>query len=149
MAWDTGAWPDTASEPPSQKSFRTSTMISARIGPTVSSGPGRCAGNEQGSGRLRESQVLESRRPLPARHPAGRPGGLRPRARGRLRRRTARGQARRTLCRVTAIDRDTWMIALARAQAQTRAAERVTFVEADFLAHPLAASTPAEQSPSP
>ncbi len=33
------------------------------------------------------------------------------------------------------------MIALARAQAQMRAAERVTFVEADFLAHPLAASS--------
>ena len=41
MARATAAPPATASEPPSQKSFWTSTMMSARMGPTVSSGPGR------------------------------------------------------------------------------------------------------------
>src|SRR5215472_1579849 len=59
----TAAPPATASEPPSQKSFCTSTMISARISPTVSSGPGR----HDGPGRL-----LEPQRPLPAVHPGGR-----------------------------------------------------------------------------
>src|ERR1700730_10008641 len=41
IARATAAPPATASEPPSQKSFWTSTMMSARMGPTVSSRPGR------------------------------------------------------------------------------------------------------------
>src|SRR5438477_5192535 len=47
----TAAPPATASEPPSQKSFWTSTMMSARMGPTVSSGPERhdAGGNDPGS----------------------------------------------------------------------------------------------------
>src|SRR5208282_4184987 len=39
MARATAAPPVTASEPPSQKSFCTSTMISARIGPPYPEGP--------------------------------------------------------------------------------------------------------------
>src|ERR1700683_1626884 len=53
MARAAAAPPATASEPPSQKSFCTSTMISARIEPTVSSGPGR----RDGSVRVLEPNV--------------------------------------------------------------------------------------------
>ena len=42
---------------------------------------------------------------------------------------------------VTAIDRDARMIALARAKMRTAGPGRVTFVEADFLTHPLAAAS--------
>src|SRR5580704_11874271 len=50
IACATAAPPATASEPPSQKSFWTSTMMSARMGPTVSSGPGRHDPGGNGAG---------------------------------------------------------------------------------------------------
>src|SRR6201992_1860548 len=81
MAWATAAPPLTASEPPSQKSFWTSTTISARMGLTVSSGHWR---------RDESAGLLASHRPLPAAHPARRPVRLRSRPRRRLRRRPAR-----------------------------------------------------------